>query len=107
MDKRLLAQAMIKFLAGIISIGVLVFLPAGSFAYWQGWLLMGILFVPMFGWIDSTLKKLPDGRLAQRLAPRRKNSHWTKLNMDRCLDLEDRGLMTPAGKRTLNFVDKR
>ena len=52
-----------------------------------------------FGWIDSTLKKLPDGRLAQRLSPRRKNSHWTKLNMDRCMDLEDRGLMTPAGWR--------
>ena len=52
-----------------------------------------------FGWIDSTLKKLPDGRLAQRLSPRRKNSHWTKLNMDRCIDLEDRGLMTPAGRR--------
>ncbi len=51
-----------------------------------------------FGWIDSTLKKLPDGRLAQRLSPRRKNSHWTKLNMDRCMDLEDRGLMTPAGR---------
>ena len=60
-----------------------------------------------FGWIDSTLKKLPDGRLAQRLSPRRKNSHWTKLNMDRCMDLEDRGLMTPAGRRALNFVDKR
>ena len=53
-----------------------------------------------FGWIDSTLKKLPDGRLAQRLSPRRKNSHWTKLNMDRCMDLEDRGLMTPAGRLT-------
>ena len=52
-----------------------------------------------FGWIDSTLKKLPDGRLAQLLSPRRKNSHWTKLNMDRCIDLEDRGLMTPAGRR--------
>ena len=52
-----------------------------------------------FGWIDSTLKKLPDGRLAQRLSPRRKNSHWTRLNMDRCMDLEDRGLMTPAGRR--------
>ena len=51
-----------------------------------------------FGWIDSTLKKLPDGRLAQRLSPRRKSSHWTKLNMDRCMDLEDRGLMTPAGR---------
>lgn len=54
-----------------------------------------------FGWIDSTLKKLPDGRLAQRLSPRRKNSHWTKLNMVRCMNLEDRGLMTPAGRRAL------
>ena len=52
-----------------------------------------------FGWIDSTLKRLPDGRLAQRLSPRRKKSHWTKLNMDRYIDLEDRGLMTPAGRR--------
>lgn len=51
-----------------------------------------------YGWIDSTLKRLPDGRLAQRLSPRRKNCHWTKLNMDRCMDLEDRGLMTPAGR---------
>ena len=47
-----------------------------------------------FGWIDSTLKQLPDGRLAQRLSPRRPQSHWTQLNMDRCVDLEDRGLMT-------------
>ena len=52
-----------------------------------------------FCWIDSTLKRLPDGRLAQRLSPRRPESHWTQLNMDRCLDLEDRGLMTEAGRR--------
>jgi len=52
-----------------------------------------------FGWIDSTLKKLPDGRLVQRLSPRRESSHWTKLNMDRCVDLEERGLMDPAGRR--------
>ena len=52
-----------------------------------------------FGWIDSTLKKLPDGRLAQRLSPRRKKSNWTRLNIDRCMDLEDRGLMTSAGRR--------
>ena len=51
-----------------------------------------------FGWIDSTLKRLPDGRLAQRLSPRRPKSHWTQLNMDRCMDLEDRGLMTEAGR---------
>ena len=54
-----------------------------------------------FGWIDSTLKKLHDGRLAQRLSPRRKNSHWTKLNMERCVDLEERGLMTVAGRWAL------
>ena len=54
-----------------------------------------------FGWIDSTLKRLPDGRLAQRLSPRRKNSHWTELNKQRCLDLENRGLMTDAGLRAL------
>lgn len=51
-----------------------------------------------FGWIDSTLKRLPDGRLAQRLSPRRKNSHWTDLNCRRCADLERRGLMTPSGR---------
>ncbi len=52
-----------------------------------------------FGWIDSTLKKLPDGRLAQRISPRRKGSHWTDLNKSRCMYLEDRGLMTDAGRR--------
>ena len=51
-----------------------------------------------FGWIDSTLKRLPGGRLAQRLSPRRAKSHWTQPNMDRCVDLEDRGLMTDAGR---------
>ena len=54
-----------------------------------------------FGWIDSTLKKLPDGRLAQRLSPRRKGSHWTELNRQRCRDLERRGLMSEYGRITL------
>ena len=52
-----------------------------------------------FGWIDSSFKRLPDGRLAQRLSPRRPKSHWTQLNMDRCVDLEDRGLMTEADRQ--------
>ena len=51
--------------------------------------------------IDSTLKRLPDGRLAQRLSPRRKGSHWTELNKARCADLEARGLMTDAGRNAL------
>lgn len=54
-----------------------------------------------FGWIDSTLKSLPDGRLAQRLSPRRKRSHWTELNKQRCADLERRGLMTDLGRAAL------
>lgn len=54
-----------------------------------------------YGWIDSTLKRLPDGRLAQRLSPRRKNSHWTELNKQRCASLEQRGLMTEAGRKAL------
>ena len=48
MEKGLLAQALTKFFLGVILLGVLVFLPAWSLRYWQGWLLMGILFVPMF-----------------------------------------------------------
>ena len=45
---KLLFQALSKFLLGVVIFGLLIFLPAGSFHYWQGWLLMGILFVPMF-----------------------------------------------------------
>ena len=48
MDKGLLTQALAKFFLGVIVMGFLIFLPAGSFRFWQGWLLMGILFVPMF-----------------------------------------------------------
>ena len=48
MDKNLFFQSLTKFLFGVIIIGLLIFLPAGSLHYWQGWLLMGILFVPMF-----------------------------------------------------------
>ena len=54
-----------------------------------------------FGGIDSTVKKLPDGRLAQRISPRRKNSHWTGLNISRCQELEHQGLMTAAGRNAL------
>ena len=48
MDKKLFASAMLKFISGLLLVGLLLFLPAGSFAYWQAWLLIGILFVPMF-----------------------------------------------------------
>jgi len=47
MTKKLFAEAVSKFLLGVVLVGVLVFLPAGSFDYLQGWLLVGVLFVPM------------------------------------------------------------
>ena len=73
MIRTLLTQALIKFLAGIILTGLLVFLPAGSFAYWQGWLLMDILFVPMFIAGTITLVKSPK-LLHKRLNAREKES---------------------------------
>ena len=60
MDKGLLTQALVKFFLGVILLGTLVFLPAWSLHYWQGWLLMGILFVPMFVAGLVMLKKNPD-----------------------------------------------
>ena len=48
MTGKLFAQAMGKFLAGIVLLGVLIFLPAGTLLFRNGWLLMEILFIPMF-----------------------------------------------------------
>ena len=48
MDTKLFRQALIKFAAGLLLVGVLLFIPAGSLKYWQAWLLICILFVPMF-----------------------------------------------------------
>ena len=48
MDKKLFFQAITKFLFGIIIVGSLLFIPAGSIKYWNGWLFMVILFMPMF-----------------------------------------------------------
>lgn len=47
MNSNLLVQALVKLTAGFVLVGLMVFLPAGSFGFWQGWLLMGVLFVPM------------------------------------------------------------
>ena len=48
MNKRLFISAISKFLLGVVLVGALIFLPAGTFNYLGGWLLMGILFIPMF-----------------------------------------------------------
>lgn len=48
MKKGLLKEAVIKILAGIVIMGLLLFLPAGTLGWKEGWILMIILFVPMF-----------------------------------------------------------
>lgn len=48
MNKRLFFEAIIKYLLGVIIVGLLIFIPAGTIKYLNGWILMGILFVPMF-----------------------------------------------------------
>lgn len=48
MTKALFCQAILKFALGVLALGLLLFGSAGTLRYWQGWLLMGILFIPMF-----------------------------------------------------------
>ena len=48
MDMKLFRQALIKFAAGLLLVGAMLFIPAGSVKYWQAWLLICILFIPMF-----------------------------------------------------------
>ena len=48
MDKKLLLQAITKFLSGLLSLSVLLFIPAGTLKFWNAWLFFSVLFVPMF-----------------------------------------------------------
>ena len=58
--KKLFIQSFPKFFLGVVLLGFLIFGSAGSFRFWQGWLLMGILFVPMFIAGIVLLAKNPD-----------------------------------------------
>ena len=50
-----------------------------------------------FGWIDSTQKRIDDGKPVQHFTPRRKGSNWCEQNVARCRRLVRLGEMTPAG----------
>ena len=58
-----------------------------------------------FGWIDSTLRNI-DGVLIQRFSPRKKNSHWTTTNIERCIELDKLGLMKEEGKRVCPYFNE-
>ena len=45
---KLFFKALLKYISGVIIVGLLLFLPAHTFNYWNAWLLLGLLFIPMF-----------------------------------------------------------
>lgn len=71
MTFKLFFQAIAKFFLGVILVGALIFLPAGTLDYMGGWLLMGILFVPMFAAGFVMMRKNP-ALLASRLDAKEK-----------------------------------
>jgi len=60
MSKTLFIRAITRFLAGLLMVAALLFIPAGTCDYPQGWLLIGILFVPMFVAGLFMMKKNPE-----------------------------------------------
>jgi len=48
MNMKLFFEAILKFTLGILLVGLLIFIPANTINYWNGWLFMGLLFIPMF-----------------------------------------------------------
>ena len=57
---KLLIEALTKFACGLVLVGLLIFLPAGTFAYTYGWLFVGLLFAPMLIAGFVMLAKSPD-----------------------------------------------
>lgn len=79
MTKELFLQAILKFVLGVVMVGILLFLPAGSFQYWNAWLFMGILFVPMF--LTGIIMMLKNPQLLKkRLNAREKQAEQSLVN---------------------------
>ena len=70
---RLLINALAKYIFGLLLVGLLLFLPAGTLNYRGGWLFIGLLFIPMLVMGAVLLVKTPD-LLAKRLRVREKET---------------------------------
>ena len=73
MDIKLFFQAIIKFILGVLMIGLLLFIPANTINYWNGWLYMALLFIPMFIAGIFMMVKSPD-LLRKRLNAKEKEN---------------------------------
>ena len=72
MTKELFIQAVTKYILGLILVGLLVFLPAGTLSFFNGWLFMGVLFIPIFIMGVVMMLKAPD-LLRKRLKAKESN----------------------------------
>ena len=75
---KLFFEAIFKFILGVLIIGVLMFWPAGTFEFWNAWLLMGLLFIPMFIAGIILMIKNPD-LLRKRLDAKEKEGEQKKV----------------------------
>lgn len=73
MNIKLFFQAIIKFMLGVLIIGLLLFIPANTINYWNGWLFMALLFIPMFIAGIFMMVKSPD-LLRKRLNAKEKEN---------------------------------
>lgn len=73
MTTKLFIEAISKFLLGVVLLGVLIFLPAGTLTFFNGWLFMGLLFIPMFLAGLVMMAKNPD-LLKKRLSAKEKQA---------------------------------
>lgn len=89
MTGKLFCQAILKFILGAALVGLLIFLPAGTVRYWNGWLLMGLLFIPMFFAGIVMMFKNPE------LLKKRLNSRETQAEQSLVIQLS--GLMFICG----------
>ena len=78
MRKKLIGNALVKYIAGLILTGLLLFLPAGTVRYPGAWLFLGLLFVPMFFLGIILLWKAPE-LLNKRLDTKEKESEQKKV----------------------------
>lgn len=86
---KLFLEAIIKFLFGIVLVGLLIFLPAGTLSYFNGWLFMIVLFIPML--IAGIIMMIKNPKLlANRLDAKEKQ-------IDQNLVIKLSGLMFVAG----------
>lgn len=73
MNKKLLIDAITKYLIGLILVMTLLFLPAGTLRYWNAWLLIGLLFIPMLI-VGIILSILNPNLLKRRLESKEKET---------------------------------